>query len=73
VTVLAPSTADADAVSTALYVMGLEPAVEWCRNHPDIGAILVPAPAGGGQLRPVLCNVPKDRLFLADDVMTEDA
>ena len=73
VTVLAPTTAEADAISTALYVMGLEPAVEWCQRHPEIGAILVPTPSAGGQLRPVLCNVPQERLFLAEDVATEDA
>jgi thiamine biosynthesis lipoprotein len=73
VTVIADSTADADAISTALYVMGLEPAQEWCRRHPDIWAILVPPPSTGGQLQPVVCNLPKDLLFLADDVLTEDA
>ena len=73
VTVLAPTTAEADAISTALYVMGLEPAVEWCQRHPEIGAILVAPPSTGGELRPVLCNVPEERLFLAEDVATEDA
>lgn len=73
VTVLAASTADADAISTALYVMGLEPAIEWCQRHPEIGAILVPQPSPGGQLRPVICNLPRELLFLADDVATEDA
>jgi thiamine biosynthesis lipoprotein len=73
VTVLAASTAEADAISTALFVMGLEPAVEWCRQHPEVAAILVPPPAASGQLRPVLCNLPSDLLFLADDVVTEDA
>jgi len=73
VTVLAGTTADADAISTALFVMGLEPAIDWCRQHPEIAAILVPPPAGGGRLEPVLCNVPPEVLFLAEEGRTEDA
>ena len=72
VTVIASSTADADAISTALYVMGLEAAREWCARHPDVSAILVPPPTGR-QLEPVLMNIPEDRIFLADDLATEDA
>ncbi len=58
VTVIAPTTAEADAISTALFVMGLEAAQAWCAAHPQISALLVPAPKSGSRLEPVLCNLP---------------
>lgn len=42
VTVIAPTAVEADALSTALYVMGLEAAREYCRTHPRIAAVLLP-------------------------------
>jgi len=45
-TVLAPSAAEADALSTAFFVLGIEGARAHCREHPEIGAILVTHPAG---------------------------
>jgi thiamine biosynthesis lipoprotein len=38
---LAPSAAEADAVSTAFFVLGLEAAQRYCREHPGIAAVLV--------------------------------
>ncbi|HEV2970125.1 MAG TPA: FAD:protein FMN transferase [Pirellulales bacterium] len=40
-TVLAPTAAEADALSTAFFVMGIEPALEYCRTHQGLGAVLV--------------------------------
>jgi FAD:protein FMN transferase len=40
--VLAPSAAEADALSTAFYVGGLELAQRYCANHPGIAAIVLP-------------------------------
>ena len=40
VTVLAPTAAEADALSTAFYVMGPEAAMSYCRHRPAIAAIL---------------------------------
>jgi len=65
VSVIAPTAAEADALSTAFYVMGLEKAVAWCHNRPEIGAILVPPPQQGRELDPVLCNIPPEILFVA--------
>ena len=48
VTVLAPTAAEADALSTAFYVMGPEAAMDYCRHHPSIAAILF-APAAGNR------------------------
>ena len=46
VTVLAPTAAEADALSTAFYVMGPEAAMDYCRQHPSIAAILFAAAEG---------------------------
>jgi thiamine biosynthesis lipoprotein len=43
-TVIAPTAAEADALSTAFYVLGPEGTAEYCERHPQIGALLV-APA----------------------------
>jgi thiamine biosynthesis lipoprotein len=67
VSVLAPTAAEADALSTAFYVMGLEKAVAWCHNRPDIGALLVPPPSQGRELKPVVCNIPGEQLYMAPD------
>ena len=40
-TVVAPSGAEADALSTALYVMGADKALEYCQSRPELGAVLV--------------------------------
>lgn len=40
-TVIAPSAAEADALSTAFYVMGIDETAAYCAAHPAIGAILV--------------------------------
>src|SRR5690349_1292448 len=41
VTVLAPSAAEADALSTAFYLLGPEGAEAYIASHPDVGAIFV--------------------------------
>lgn len=41
VTVLAPSAAQADALSTALFVLGPDGSTEYFRNHPEIKALWV--------------------------------
>jgi thiamine biosynthesis lipoprotein len=48
VTVLAPSAAEADALSTAFYLLGLDGAEAYVAAHPEIGAVFVePGPADG--------------------------
>jgi thiamine biosynthesis lipoprotein len=48
-TVVARTAAEADALSTALFVMGAERASEFCRQRADIAAWLtVPSPVGHG-------------------------
>jgi thiamine biosynthesis lipoprotein len=60
-TVIAPTAEQADALSTALYVLGIEGAQRFCERHADIAALLVtPAGrAGGIELHPI--NLADDR------------
>jgi len=48
VSVLAKDAATADALATALFVMGLDKAMDFCKNHREIAALLVPKPETGG-------------------------
>ncbi len=54
-TVIAPTAEQADALSTALYVMGLDAAREFCQSRPEIAALLVTsgAKAGATELHPL--------------------
>jgi thiamine biosynthesis lipoprotein len=46
-TVVAPTAAEADALSTTFYVLGVEKALAYCQSHPGIGTLLVyPSPSG---------------------------
>jgi thiamine biosynthesis lipoprotein len=65
VTVVAPSAAEADALSTAFYVLGLEKSREYCDTHRSVGAILTPPPARGRLLTPVVCNLQPEQVFLS--------
>ena len=47
-TVLAPTATLADALSTAMFVMGPRKALDYCRTHPEIAVIIVsPGPYNG--------------------------
>jgi len=46
-TVLAPTAARADALSTAFFVMGAEKTLEFCASRPEIGVVLL-SPGHGG-------------------------
>lgn len=41
-TAIAPNAAMADALSTAFYVIGLEGTQQFCQQHPEVSAILLP-------------------------------
>jgi FAD:protein FMN transferase len=60
-TVIAPTAAEADALSTAFYVGGIDLAREYCGSHPEIGAVLVTQTGVKLQLEPI---------SLADDAWT---
>jgi FAD:protein FMN transferase len=61
--VVAPSAAIADALSTAFFVMGVDDSVEYCRNHTDIGVILVPKALSGRKISPIIIGIPESQLF----------
>ncbi len=66
VTVIAPTATEADALSTAFYVAGVEKSLQIWNNLEDVGLILVPHPGGNRRLSPIVCGVPKDVLFFTD-------
>ena len=49
-TVLAPTAAQADALATAFFVMGLEASIEFCQTRPEFGALLVSAGEQAGSM-----------------------
>jgi thiamine biosynthesis lipoprotein len=53
VTVTAPSAAEADALSTAFFVLGVELTDRFCRTRPDVGVVILPS----GQERPMTFNL----------------
>jgi thiamine biosynthesis lipoprotein len=54
---LAPTAAEADALSTAFFVGGCDLARRYCREHPDIGAVLVTKPAADRPPRVVVLGL----------------
>ena len=53
-TAVAPTAAEADALATAFFILGVEKARQYCEAHPGIGAILLPEGPGS---RPVICGL----------------
>jgi thiamine biosynthesis lipoprotein len=65
VTVVAPTAAEADALSTAFTLLGREAAASYCAGRPGLGAIFVLEGTGGGHPRVWTCGLsPTD--FQAD-------
>jgi FAD:protein FMN transferase len=52
--VTAPTAAEADALATAFFILGVASAREYCHRHPEIGAVLVPE---GEQAAPVVLGL----------------
>lgn len=62
VSVVAPTAAEAEALSTAFFVLGVEKARQYCHNRwssgvMSVGAVFVPVPVGGRFLRPVVVGL----------------
>ncbi len=68
VTVVAPTAAEADALSTAFFVGGVALASTYCDNQKRVGAVLVPEPTVGRTLSPVVIGLADDQLFFQEDV-----
>ncbi|HEV3119920.1 MAG TPA: FAD:protein FMN transferase, partial [Gemmataceae bacterium] len=64
VTVVAPSAALADALSTAFFIMGVDASRAYCERHPEIGAVLIPATEHTGS---VVVGLTPDDVTLYDD------
>jgi thiamine biosynthesis lipoprotein len=71
VSVVAPTAAVADALSTAFFVAGVENSLRYCDNHPQIGAIFVRPPERGRTLSLVVHGIPEGSLFFESDVQVE--
>jgi thiamine biosynthesis lipoprotein len=57
VSVVAPTAAEADALSTAFYVMGCDAAERYCLTRADIGFLMLLPSSGGGAVELVTCNL----------------
>lgn len=53
VTVIAPTATEADALSTAFFVLGVESTARFCQTRPDVGVVMLPS----GQDRPLTFNL----------------
>ncbi len=62
-TVLAPTAAEADALATAFFILGVEEAREYCAAHPEVGALLLPA---GENAKPVVVGLAPDEIDLRE-------
>jgi thiamine biosynthesis lipoprotein len=62
--VLAPTAAEADALSTAFFVMGADAARQFCRRHPGIGAVLVHSGNGQTPARVELAGAPEVEVLI---------
>jgi len=60
-TVVAPTAAEADALSTALYVMGAAQAADYCATRPELAAILVSAGEEAADVRVSTFGLAPDR------------
>jgi thiamine biosynthesis lipoprotein len=63
---LAPSAEEAEALSTAFFVNGVEWAEGFCRRRPEIGGVILPEPESGGELVLHLIGVAQDRVDLPE-------
>jgi thiamine biosynthesis lipoprotein len=67
-TVVASAAADADALATALYVLGPQRAREWCQEHPDVGLLMFVPGRGGNTVELVTCGLAPDDWRLTGDL-----
>jgi thiamine biosynthesis lipoprotein len=52
-TVIAPTGAEADALATAFFVMGIDATLVYCEQHPELAAILIASGQRAGALEVV--------------------
>lgn len=66
VTVLAPSAAMADALSTAFYLLGPQAAASYAAEHPDVGIVIVQEPTASESQRILVFGLTKSDFVPAD-------
>lgn len=66
-TVVTSSAADADALATAMFVMGLDESVQYCRSHSETGCILVRSGSRSGEIEVHVCGLDRDAWRLIHD------
>jgi FAD:protein FMN transferase len=67
VTVLAPTAAQADALSTAFFVLGLEKTRAYCDTRRDVTVLFSPPPQSGKRLTVHAFNLPPQTMYLGSD------
>lgn len=70
-TVVAPTAALADALSTAFYVMGVDAAVAYCQNHAEIGVLMLYPSSQGSRVEIVTQGLEPDIWRLVDEPVPE--
>ncbi|MBN2578903.1 MAG: FAD:protein FMN transferase [Pirellulales bacterium] len=65
-TAVAPDATQADALSTAFYVLGPEASLRYCRRRPEIGLLMLLAPQGGGKMEILSAGLGDDELRLIE-------
>jgi thiamine biosynthesis lipoprotein len=58
---VAPTAAEADALATAFFILGVDRARAYCAAHPEVGAVLLPA---GADAVPVVLGLTPDEIDL---------
>jgi thiamine biosynthesis lipoprotein len=64
-TVLAPTAAEADALATAFFILGVEKARAYCASHPQVGAVLLPSEENA---RPVVLGLSPEEIVLSPGI-----
>jgi FAD:protein FMN transferase len=62
VSVVAPTAAEADALATAFFILGVDQTRAHCAARPEVGAVLLPA---GDSALPIVLNLAPDEVELA--------
>jgi thiamine biosynthesis lipoprotein len=72
-TVLSPNAAQADALATAFFVLGVEAARAFCEDHPELGAIFLSQGKHSGSLRVDRIGIQAGECVLAPGMQFESS
>lgn len=67
VTVLAPTAAEADALSTAFYVLGYDESTRYCESRPDVGFLMLLPSARGSSVDLAVCGIDSEQWRMVDN------